>query len=195
MNHRENIASSDAIAVLRAETAYLHAQLDQNLPLGRPDATLADYAFHLEALRDWQLAITPWLARALLHTEPIALMEQDLADCPERHESSSFVPDIDIQALRDADDGSDAFCWGMVYVLEGSRLGGKALYRRLHKKLAPHPLRYLRYSEVGGASWPETLAFLRSHLDDAGKQASAVSGAITAFTLLGKRFGSTSGLQ
>jgi heme oxygenase (biliverdin-IX-beta and delta-forming) len=156
---------------------------------------LADYAFHLEALRDWQMAITPWLARALLHTEPLALIEQDLADCPERPEGSATAAAIDMQALHDADDGSDAFCWGMVYVLEGSRLGGKVLYRRLQEKLAPHPLRYLRYSEVGGASWPDTLAFLRSHLDDAVKRASAVKGAITAFTLLGKRFGRSSGIS
>jgi heme oxygenase (biliverdin-IX-beta and delta-forming) len=195
LNHRENTASPDAVAVLRAETAYLHAQLDQNLPLGGPDATLADYAFHLEALRDWQMAITPWLARALLHTEPLVLIEQDLADCPERPEGSATAAAIDMQALHDADDGSDAFCWGMVYVLEGSRLGGKVLYRRLQEKLAPHPLRYLHYSEVGGASWPDTLAFLRSHLGDAVKRASAVKGAITAFTLLGKRFARSSGIS
>jgi heme oxygenase (biliverdin-IX-beta and delta-forming) len=189
LNHLETAAHPDAIAILRAETACFHAQLDQGLPLGRPEATLADYAFHIEALRDWQLALAPWLARALIHTGPLALIEQDLADCPERHERSSPAPAIEIQAMRAADDGSDAFCWGMVYVLEGSRLGGKMLYRRLHEKLAPHPLRYLRDSEAGGASWPETLAVLRGNLDDPAKHASAVRGAIMAFTTLGKRFG------
>jgi heme oxygenase len=41
-------------------------------------------------------------------------------------------------------DASPAWRWGVCYVIEGSQLGGAVLYKRLHERLAPHPLRYLK---------------------------------------------------
>jgi len=174
----------DAIAALRGATAALHRQLDQNLPLGRQDATLADYASHLRVVRDWQLALQPWLARTCSSPDALGLIAQDLADCAGPDAPLPAQATVDLTPAHRLDDGSAAFCWGVAYVLEGSRLGGEILYRRLQAPLAPHPLRYLGRRELNGPSWPEMLGLLRTQLPTAVDQARACRGAVMAFELL-----------
>lgn len=181
----------DAMTALRIATQALHEQLDHSLPLAHADADLADYAAHLTVLRDWQGALAPWLTRAIIDPAALALLEQDLSECPPQDHGLAALLNLplpDLTALRQADDGRDGFCWGIAYVVEGSRLGGQVLYRRLSQQLAPHPLRYLGQRARTGASWPETLARLRSHLDAGPELESACNGAVAAFELLLLRF-------
>jgi heme oxygenase len=178
----------DAVAALRAATHALHEQLDHSLPLARPDAVLADYAVHLTVLRDWQRALAPWLSRAIIDPTALALLEQDLRDCPAQAHALAPPPVSGLTALRQADDGRDGFCWGIAYVVEGSRLGGLVLYQRLSRQLAPHPLRYLSQRGRTGTSWPDLLASLRSHLASAPELQSACNGAVAAFNMLLQRF-------
>lgn len=178
----------DAVTALRTVTHALHEQLDHSLPLARANANLADYAAHLTVLRDWQQALAPWLTRAILDLNALALLDQDLSDCPAQVSALIDLPDPDLTALRQADDGRDGFCWGIAYVVEGSRLGGQVLYRRLSQQLAPHPLRYLGQRGKAGASWLDILACLRIHLDAKPERQSACNGAVAAFELLLLRF-------
>ena len=178
----------DAVAALRTATHSLHEQLDHSLPLARADAVLADYAAHLTVLRDWQRALAPWLTRAIIDSNALVLLEQDLSDCPAQAHALAALPVPDLTALRQVDDGSDGFCWGIAYVVEGSRLGGQVLYRRLSQQLAPHPLRYLGQRGKTGASWPDILTRLRTHLDARPECESACNGAVAAFELLLLRF-------
>ncbi|MDB5847401.1 MAG: hypothetical protein JWP29_1153 [Rhodoferax sp.] len=181
-------ASADAVHHLRHATAALHERLDQGLPLARAEADLADYAQHLVVLRNWQLALAPWLMRTASDLSSLALIAHDLADCAGHANASATARRaagaVDMAPLRQADDGSDAFCWGVSYVLEGSRLGGQVLYRRLHLQLAPHPLRYLGERTACGPSWAETLASLRRHLHGDAARASGCAGAVAAFEML-----------
>jgi heme oxygenase len=87
-----------------------------------------------------------------------------------------------------ADDGSDAFCWGIAYVLEGSRLGGQVLYRRLQPRFAPHPLHYLSPRPATAQSWPQTLALLRDRLGTPSGREAGCRGAVAAFEVLLGRF-------
>lgn len=181
----------DAVAALRAATHALHEQLDHSLPLARADAALADYAAHLTVLRDWQRALAPWLSRAITDPAALALLNQDLQDlhdCPAQAPALACLPMPDLTALRKADDGRDGFCWGIAYVVEGSRLGGQVLYQRLSEQLAPHPLRYLGQRGRTGLSWPDMLACLRTRLDSSPERQSACNGAVAAFELLLQRF-------
>ncbi|MDB5930191.1 MAG: hypothetical protein JWR60_1898 [Polaromonas sp.] len=176
---------------MRAATHALHEQLDHGLPLARADAQLADYAAHLTVLRDWQRALAPWLSRAIIDPAALALIEQDLNDCPAQAHALAVLnamPPPDLTALRQIDDGRNGFCWGIAYVVEGSRLGGQVLYRRLSQQLAPHPLRYLGQRGRTGPSWPEMLACLQSRLDAGPELQSACHGAVAAFELLLLRF-------
>jgi heme oxygenase (biliverdin-IX-beta and delta-forming) len=179
------VSDLDAVQVLREATHSLHETLDRQLPLSRPDATLADYALHLTVLRDWHRALLPWLSRTASDASSLDLMARDLADCTG---SLPPLPLPDLTAVHAADDGSDAFCWGMAYVLEGSRLGGKVLYRRLQAPLSPHPLRYLGERNAQGPSWPQTLASLRTQLATPEARTSGCRGAVAAFELLLARF-------
>jgi len=180
--------SADAVAALRAATHAQHAQLDNSLPLARAKANMADYATHLIVVRDWQLALAPWLSRATTDPSALMLIEQDLHDCGEHLRAVHALPLPDLTLLQQADDGSNAFCWGIAYVVEGSRLGGQVLYRRLREPLAPHPLRYLGNRGKTGMSWPEMLGALREQLEGVDKCQSGCQGAVAAFETLLLRF-------
>lgn len=169
---------------LRSATHALHQALDQNLPLAHADATLADYAMHLCVLRDWQAALTPWLSRTGQTQAPLALITADLVDCAAAGVSVLPPAVPDLTQLKQADDGSEAFCWGMAYVLEGSRLGGQMLYRRLKEPLAPHPLRYLGERHATGMAWPRFLATLREKLGETAACNAGCKGATVAFETL-----------
>lgn len=178
----------DPVQALRLATRTLHETLDHGLPLARPDAGLADYAMHLTVLRDWRIALAPWLLRTGSETASLVLMADDLRDCGQAAEAPVLLPGPATDAVQIADDGSDAFCWGVDYVLEGSRLGGQLLYRRLQARLAPHPLRYLGERHTHGRPWPQTLAALRTQLSTPDSVQAGCRGAVAAFGMLLSRF-------
>ena len=74
---------------------------------------------------------------------------------------------------------SEAGCWGAAYVLEGSRLGGAMLARRVGAGL-PHA--YLAAPQPKGA-WRQFIAALDAFLDDEPRLALATTAARTTFQL------------
>ncbi|WP_229425199.1 biliverdin-producing heme oxygenase [Massilia sp. Se16.2.3] len=168
MNRSNDTArESDVLAALRRATSSRHERLDSGLPLSALDATLADYAHHLQLLRAWLLPLAAaWPGRddgprgeSISPAPHLALIEADLADpalasCP----AAAFAP-----SLAWPEEASPAYRWGAAYVVEGSQLGGAVLYKRLAAQLAPHPLRYLHGAgESGpGPRWRAFMAGLR----------------------------------
>lgn len=142
----------------------------------RVDALFADFA--LDTPQDYAAFLSAH-GRALSALEPAArpdqirmpLLAQDLAalDAP-------LPPPLPLDVQ-----GSDGFRWGMLYALEGSRLGGAFLARRVGAGL-PHA--YLSAAHGKG----EWLAFQRA-LDGAAAEGGegwledAVQGALAAFAL------------
>jgi heme oxygenase (biliverdin-IX-beta and delta-forming) len=187
-NGQMTFAHHDILTALRDATASRHAELDGGMPLARPAPTLADYRAHLALLQRWLEPIEAWQARfadgpqdaALLPREPhLPLIEADLADpsLPVGHE----------QAGAAAWQGRDSapYRWGVSYVIEGSRLGGAVLYRRLAAPLAPHPLRYLHGGGVPpGPRWQQFIRTLRAHVQGEAAVAEACRGARDAFDSL-----------
>lgn len=179
---------SDVLAALRQGTNDRHERLDSGLPLSKPDATLADYAYHLQLLRAWLAPMQPWLAG--FHDGPqgagglpavphLSLIEADLAE----PSLAGFVaPDFPLQSSW-PDEASAAYRWGVAYVVEGSQLGGAVLYKRLAGQLAPHPLRYLRGSGEAGPSprWRAFMGALRTEVRTEEEVADACAGACDAF--------------
>ena len=184
----DTVRESDVLAALRQATAARHERLDSGLPLSAPDATLADYAAHLQLLRAWLAPMQGWLggfgdgpqgASGLPHAPHLALIEADLAD-----------PALAGHAPPDVTGGADwppgasaAYRWGVAYVVEGSQLGGAVLYKRLAGQLAPHPLRYLRGAgEAGpGPRWRAFMGALRAEVRSEEAVAEACAGACDAF--------------
>jgi len=188
--------SKDILAALRTATASRHEILDSNMPLAQAEPTLADYRDHLGLLRDWLAPIEAWQARfsdgpqdsSLLPPAPhLPLIDADL-----RHASLQprAAPDSGLQpapmagcAALNAED--PAYRWGVSYVIEGSRLGGAVLHRRLAERLAPHPLRYLHADgEAPGPRWQHFIRTLRAEVQDDADIEAACAGACDAFDSL-----------
>lgn len=182
--------SKDILAALRAATASRHEILDSNMPLAQDEPTLEHYRDHLGLLHDWLAPIEAWQARfsdgpqdgALLPSAPhLPLIEADL-----QHPSMlprAVAPGAAAAAAPRSDD--PAYRWGVSYVIEGSRLGGAVLHRRLAARLAPHPLRYLHADgQAPGPRWQHFIRTLRAEVQREADIEAACAGACDAFDAL-----------
>jgi heme oxygenase len=182
------IDHADILAALRDTTASRHAELDGGMPLARPLPALGDYRDHLALLRRWLAPLEAWQAgfadgpqdATLLAPAPhLPLIDADLAD-PSLAPFDATLPPAQWQG-RD----SAAYRWGVSYVIEGSRLGGAVLYRRLAGRLAPHPLRYLHNDGLPpGPRWQHFMRVLRAQVQGDAAIAEACQGARDAFDSL-----------
>jgi heme oxygenase len=183
---REPAPAADPVAALRSATASRHQELDSGLPIGAPDASLHDYAAHLAMLRAWLAPLQAWLAgftdgpRFDLQFDlpgRLALIERDLAEPGMPAAPAPFMGGPDWPAAA-----SPAWRWGVCYVIEGSQLGGAVLYQRLHERLAPHPLRYLKGDAAGpGPRWRAFMQALREQVRSPQEILDASAGACAAF--------------
>lgn len=171
---------------LRQATAHLHAAVDVGMPLSRPAVTLADYHQHLCLLRDWVQALRALPLPADRLDAEAAALNLDVQTCERLRgcDSPARRAFPDEPAAHIAGD-ADALAWGVAYVIEGSRLGGQMLYRRLAEPLAPHPLQYLQGAGARtGAHWRAFLDALRVALDTPARVQTACDGAVLAFEQL-----------
>lgn len=174
---------TDILDALRAATGPLHSEVDRCLPLARPSPSLADYRNHLRLLDAWMRRLAafepgppPLDAHRRQLADDLRLCDALLPAEPSPHEAGTDPGTV----RRDA-----AFVWGLAYVLEGSRLGGRVLYRQLAERLAPHPLNYLQGAgEQTGAQWKGFIAELRAQSFTPEAVRSACDGAVHAFDSL-----------
>ncbi|SEK01995.1 MULTISPECIES: biliverdin-producing heme oxygenase [unclassified Variovorax] len=190
---------ADVLRALRTATHALHEALDSQLPIAREDASLADYAAHLRALRPWLESVRqalagagdPGLDRVARRTERrLAALMLDLEDASVASAAPSFAP-LDAHCLVDGA-RDPAFAWGLAYVLEGSQLGGAAMHKRLGPRLAPHPMRYFQPVDAPeglAAQWKDFVAQLAAALRDPAAVDAARRGAVAGFETLMPRFG------
>ncbi|WP_296949285.1 biliverdin-producing heme oxygenase [uncultured Massilia sp.] len=181
----DTAGAADPLAALRAATGELHERLDEGLPIGKPDASLDDYAAHLALLRAWLAPLHAWQAGYADGPQAdarfdagarLALIDADLAEPGMPASAGPGAPQ------RWPAAAGAAWRWGVAYVVEGSQLGGAVLYGRLHERLAPHPLRYLRGDAAGpGPRWRAFMQALREHVRTPGEIADARAGACAAF--------------
>lgn len=182
----ESAREPDPLAALRSATASRHQALDSGLPIGADDASLGDYASHLALLRAWLAPLQAWLAGfadgpqsgpQFDQARRLVLIEQDLAE----HGMPAAPPPAPAGSDWPAA-ASPAWRWGVCYVIEGSQLGGAVLYQRLHRRLAPHPLRYLKGNEAGpGPRWRSFMQALREQVRSPEEISEACAGACAAF--------------
>jgi heme oxygenase len=178
----ETARETDALAALRTATASRHQALDSGLPIGAPDASLGDYASHLAMLRAWLAPLQGWLGG--FNNGPqfdlasrLDLIEQDLAE-----QGMPLAPVVKHARQAWPAAASPAWRWGVCYVIEGSQLGGAVLYQRLHERLAPHPLRYLKGIDAGPGPRRRPINHaLREHVRSQEEILEASAGACAAF--------------
>jgi len=178
---------ADPLAALRSATASRHQELDSGLPIGAPDASLADYASHLAMLRAWLAPLQAWLpgfqdGPRFDQAGRLALIDQDLAERGMPSAPAAAIATAAAAAPAWPSGASAAWRWGVCYVIEGSQLGGAVLHQRLHERLAPHPLRYLKGIDAGpGPRWRIFMQALREQVRTPAEIAEACAGACAAF--------------
>ncbi|MDH6594058.1 heme oxygenase [Variovorax sp. TBS-050B] len=199
------IAIAEVLRPLRAATHELHERLDRRLPIAREDATLADYAAHLRALRPWLQSLRealaapglPGLDRAAARADrrlaALVLDLDDLDDIGARLDGTAPARGADASpGLAQEAARTPAFAWGLAYVLEGSQLGGAAMHKRLGPRFAPHPMRYFQPPGAPGsmaAQWKDFVSQLGAALADTASVEAARRGAVAGFRSLLPRFG------
>ena len=178
---------ADPLAALRSATASRHQELDSGLPIGAPDASLADYASHLAMLRAWLAPLQAWLpgfqdGPRFDQAGRLALIDQDLGERGMPSAPAAAIATAAAAAPAWPSGASAAWRWGVCYVIEGSQLGGAVLHQRLHERLAPHPLRYLKGIDAGpGPRWRIFMQALREQVRTPAEIAEACAGACAAF--------------
>lgn len=161
---------------IRAATAHLHERLDQRLDavrrLADPDereAMIGRYAaFYLPA----DAALAPFL------------MGVPGLDFAARSRASSFGPEARSGALPAfPSPASRAEALGMLYVLEGSTLGGRMIARALDARGISDPrLRFLDpYGPETGTRWRGFLQVLEGEVGDEAQKEDACRGGVTGF--------------
>ncbi len=146
-------------ARLRQATAPLHEQVDaafSDFSLEQPDDYRRFLRAHSRVLSAAEIALERAGFAALLDDWPLRVRRHALwADLAELECPSPAA--LSIPSLNDF-----ASCWGVAYVLEGSRLGGRVLARRVRQANQTVPIRYLEHGEVARL-WPAFLARLEQH--------------------------------
>ena len=143
---------------LRTATAPLHERVDAAyaaFEFGQPGSYAHFLRAHSRVLGNVEVALEQ------------AGIAQLLDDWPSRVRRHALQADLDALGIAGpvslpAPPLPDlASCWGAAYVLEGSRLGGQVLARRLHQFDPTAPTGYLRHGEVARL-WPRFLARLET---------------------------------
>lgn len=159
---RLSLISRDAFALrqyLKGRTAPLHSELDAIV--GKLD-TLRSYKHYLDAL----LSFREPLERAVRQARPLArlgLRPKFIASAIRRDMDDLGLPPAPDMGATTIIDTSQLV--GTLYVLEGSALGARMVYRRaLDLGLsAQFGARHLACQMQDKASWPEFLAVLDRH--------------------------------
>ncbi|MGD1877761.1 MAG: biliverdin-producing heme oxygenase [Kiloniellaceae bacterium] len=181
-----NEMAPDLRSVLRAATAPDHARLDRavsTLDLSVPQ----DYRDFLQLHAAVLLPLERWLVDNAV--------ADDLPDWPERSRGAALLDDLGNLQMQPATacslsfdlrpfsfDNSLAVKAGMLYVLEGSRLGGRLLLRQVQAGPAGFPTAFLEHG-VETKLWPSFTVWLARLPREEGFVTAAVASAQAVFLL------------
>jgi len=170
--------SSLVMQRLRQATGALHARLDRRLDGGKAfaDPTRRDELAlrFARLLRPAEAALSPWLVAV------------DGLDLQGRFRARGALPADGASGQAENPfplPNGKASALGMLYVLEGSTLGGRSIRRRVEASGNDAPsLSFLDpYGEAAGARWRAFLAVLARELRDEAATVAACGGAVAAF--------------
>ncbi|MFO1277826.1 biliverdin-producing heme oxygenase [Sphaerotilus uruguayifluvii] len=180
-----------ALTALRQGTHALHQQLDRLMPLSGAYINRLDYLHHIGLMAAWLRALEPGLRDLRLGlaggerwspAARLALIERDVEEAVQAGVDTGllrWIPEARFDWSVPRAEG-EACRLGMVYVLEGSLLGGEVLRRRWGERLAPLQLRSLAVEGMG-PRWKALLQLLEQRLSRREQVEAAVRGAQEAF--------------
>ena len=181
---------------MRRATADAHARVEALLGLGSPNVSWAEYHTALAALTSVFGVVATWLAGTRLSQLAPARCERLSVHVVRLHADMAYVraqsPDVAPRPLAVVSDPpvdwSEIQGFGMLYVIEGSTLGGQYVARNIAQRFgldAQHGLAFLQGDSSGtGARWRAFRADLAQHVVTDAQAALAVSGALWTFEAL-----------
>lgn len=187
------IQTSELIQELRAKTGDSHKYLE-SLPLSQTivDSKISkeDYALYLSLMHD---------VVEKLENEVYPLLTDIILDIDARKKSQNLLDDIKFTGLQKIDstskisfpsDISTPFALGLMYVVEGSTLGGRFILKNIETNLgysSENGASYFNgYGPKTGSSWKNFLNFMTDYEAQNQNQDEIIKGADFAFTLIGQ---------
>ena len=177
---------------LRQETAESHQKLENN-PVSKailtPSVSVQDYQSYLAALFGVTIACEDQVFPAISHL---------ITDLTERYKSRLIIDDllatglteeeIDALPVYRFEFSSVAEALGIMYVLEGSTLGGKILYRHIHEVLGLTPENgasyFWGYGAQTGNLWKSFISSLTQFVDRQEERDGVIGAAKKTFTII-----------
>ena len=184
---------------LRQETAESHQKLEDN-PLSRailsPSVSLKDYQTYLAALFGVAIACEDQVFPAIPHI---------ITDLHSRYKSRLIIDDLLATGFSEAEIdalpvyrfefSSAAEALGIMYVLEGSTLGGKILHRHIHEVLGLTPENgasyFWGYGAQTGNLWKSFISSLTQFVDENEERDGVIDSAKKTFTIIDNWLGET----
>ncbi|HEY8947417.1 MAG TPA: biliverdin-producing heme oxygenase [Rhizomicrobium sp.] len=176
-------ASPSVRGRLKIATTAAHARLD-TLAERFDLSTRTAYAEFLSA----HAAVLIPLEQMLAENGVVDL----LADWPERSRSSALMRDLDIlradlRAALVPSFATEAEMFGVLYVLEGSRLGARVILRAIDENTMNGATHYLRHGGV--KLWPSFLDAMENAPGVAANFPATLDAALTTFEIFERAFG------
>lgn len=177
---------------LRQETAESHQKLEHN-PLSKallnPSVSVKDYQSYLAALFGVTIACEDQVFPAISNV---------ITDLSGRYKSRLIIGDLLATGLSEAEIdalpvhrfefSSIAEALGIMYVLEGSTLGGKILYRHVHEVLGLTPENgasyFWGYGAQTGNLWKSFISSLAQFVDEQEERDEVIASAKNTFTII-----------
>jgi heme oxygenase len=188
-----NPTSSLFLQSLKTGTSHQHRLLESNSLLSSlvsPGVNLGHYVRYLLLMQavmiryeamptSWRRILPGWRAPSMS-----AAIVQDLAVLKQRSYSAGSPPPFEI----DLDDTSHGSLIGFIYVMEGSKLGGRVIAKHLVKHLGPtvsEALGFLAgYGTDTGREWKDFLTQFADAVVENKLEQETIEGATSAFTLI-----------
>lgn len=192
----ESIVSSEDqklfLDKLRQTTAPSHKELEENFyskSILDPSVTLQDYQTYIAKLYGVTLACEQDIFPAITSVLP---------DCAERYKASFIADDLvntGLSLIQVANlpvykftFSSIAQAMGIMYVLEGSTLGGKFLYKHINKTLGLDSVNgasyFWGYGPQTGSKWNTFISVMANYAIDKNCESEIISSAVHTFSTI-----------
>lgn len=192
------VASPPAHRILRESTRAAHDAAEETAGMRRLMAGELDEAGYaglllaqLALFREWERERGDWLAglAGWGYVSRAALLEADLAAiesiaaraAPTMHTAHASTARGSVGASLAGDSTDPAACWGELYVIEGSALGGRIIVRRLRELYPRLSHGFYAVGEDTPPAWRRFQGLLDANLADEASQATAVAAARAMF--------------
>lgn len=181
---------------LKQNTAGPHTKLEE-LPLSKsiisPEVDTKNYLLYLDLMHDIiydvENTVYPRLNTIITDIEErkkLSFIEQDFTVLAHKKDS------VKKNALELENNFSTGFAMGIMYVIEGSSLGGRVIYKNIHKNLGydnENGAAYFSgYGDKTGSYWKNFMAALSDYEKEYNNADEIIAGANHAFKAITKHF-------